>query len=144
MKFMVTVWAAFLARVKPVSTMAKPACMNMTRNPATRVQTMLMELVLSATALATSSSFGGAASAMSIAAIAKVMALLEQGKLGGASATAGPASLHPRLTLERKSCVPRKRGNRAASQHLRRHRLHERRGLAAAPLAALRGHGFHL
>src|SRR5689334_12485469 len=79
MKFMVTVWAAFLARVKPVSTMANPACMNMTRNPATRVQTRLMELVLSATALATSSSFGGAASAMSIAAVAKVMGLLEQG-----------------------------------------------------------------
>src|SRR4051812_46797322 len=91
MKFMVTVWAAFLARVKPVSTIAKPACMNMTRKPATSVQTMLMALVLSATTLATSSSFGGAASAMSIATVAKVMALLEQGNWKQPVATAGPA-----------------------------------------------------
>ncbi len=31
---------AFFARVKPVSAMAIPACMNMTRNPHTRVHTM--------------------------------------------------------------------------------------------------------
>src|SRR5438876_943875 len=37
MKFMVIVCAAFLARVNPVSTIAKPACMNITRNPATNV-----------------------------------------------------------------------------------------------------------
>ena len=36
------VWAAFLARVRPVSTSAKPACMNMTRKPATSVHTMLI------------------------------------------------------------------------------------------------------
>ncbi len=59
MKFMVTVWLAFFARVKPVSTMAKPSCMNMTRNPATSVQTKLIATVLSATDLATSSIFGG-------------------------------------------------------------------------------------
>src|SRR5262245_61955443 len=41
MKFMPIVWATFLARVRPVSTRAKPACMNMTRKPATRVQTRL-------------------------------------------------------------------------------------------------------
>ena len=34
MKFMLIVCAAFLARQKPVSTIAKPACMNMTRKPA--------------------------------------------------------------------------------------------------------------
>src|SRR5213592_1960649 len=50
MKFMVMVWAAFLARVKPVSTSAKPACMNITRNPATRVHTKLMATVLAAAA----------------------------------------------------------------------------------------------
>jgi hypothetical protein len=61
MKFMETVWAAFLARVRPTSTIAKPSCMNMTRKPATSVQTKLIEVVLSAAAFATSSSFGGAA-----------------------------------------------------------------------------------
>src|SRR5712691_6412948 len=46
MKFIVMVWAAFFARVKPVSTSAKPACMNITRKPATSVQTKLMATVL--------------------------------------------------------------------------------------------------
>src|SRR6266699_4767237 len=46
MKFMVMVCAAFFARVKPVSTSAKPACMNITRKPATSVQTKLMATVL--------------------------------------------------------------------------------------------------
>src|SRR5437762_1057619 len=41
MKFMPIVWATFFARVRPVSTRAKPACMNITRNPVTSVQTML-------------------------------------------------------------------------------------------------------
>src|SRR5881392_3868418 len=51
MKFIVMVWAAFLARVNPVSTMAKPACMNITRNPATSVQTKLIATVLAAAAV---------------------------------------------------------------------------------------------
>src|SRR2546426_2453615 len=46
MKFIVMVCAAFFARVKPVSTSARPACMNITRNPATSVQTKLMATVL--------------------------------------------------------------------------------------------------
>ena len=46
MKFMLIVWAAFLARVKPVSTIANPACMNMTRKPASSVQTKLMAILL--------------------------------------------------------------------------------------------------
>src|SRR5882724_6732021 len=50
MKFMVIVCAAFLARVKPVSTMAKPACMNITRNPATKVHTKLIATVFAAEA----------------------------------------------------------------------------------------------
>src|SRR6266498_3938610 len=50
MKFIVIVWAAFLARVNPVSTMAKPACMNITRNPATSVHTKLMATVFAAAA----------------------------------------------------------------------------------------------
>src|SRR5207302_9462385 len=51
MKFIVMVWAAFLARVNPVSTRAKPACMNITRNPATSVQTKLIATVLAAAAV---------------------------------------------------------------------------------------------
>src|SRR2546422_7917372 len=51
MKFIVVVWAAFLARVNPVSTRAKPACMNITRNPATSVQTKLIATVLAAAAV---------------------------------------------------------------------------------------------
>src|SRR2546427_6514325 len=50
MKFMVMVWAAFLARVNPVSTIAKPACMNITRNPATNVHTKLIATVFAAEA----------------------------------------------------------------------------------------------
>src|SRR5437763_4182689 len=96
MKFIVTVCAAFLARVKPVSTIAKPACMNMTRKPATSVQTKLMAVVLSATDLATSSSLGGgAASASSRAIDARVMALLElvrEGFRPGPIAMQGPAA----------------------------------------------------
>src|SRR2546428_7961300 len=50
MKFMVIVCAAFFARVNPVSTIAKPACMNITRNPATSVHTKLMATVFAAAA----------------------------------------------------------------------------------------------
>src|SRR5256885_9246159 len=50
MKFMVIVCAAFLARVNPVSTIAKPACMNITRNPATKVHTKLIATVFAAAA----------------------------------------------------------------------------------------------
>src|SRR3954468_17162368 len=40
---MLIVWPAFLARHRPVWTIAKPACMNITRNPAINTQTMLIE-----------------------------------------------------------------------------------------------------
>ncbi len=49
MKFMAMVCDAFLARHMPVSTIANPACMNMTRKPVTIAQTMLMEKRLWAT-----------------------------------------------------------------------------------------------
>jgi hypothetical protein len=39
-KFFIMMLAAFLARVKPVSTMANPACMKNTKAAATIVQTM--------------------------------------------------------------------------------------------------------
>ena len=38
MKFVVTTWAAFLARQKPVSTRAKPACMKTTRTAPMTIQ----------------------------------------------------------------------------------------------------------
>src|SRR5579859_7272794 len=41
-KFIMMVWLAFLARHRPVSTAAKPACINMTRKPVIRVQTKLI------------------------------------------------------------------------------------------------------
>src|SRR5258706_13141869 len=61
MKFMVIVWPAFLARVKPVSTSAKPACMNITRNPASSVHTKLIEVELAAVWVATESILAPAA-----------------------------------------------------------------------------------
>src|SRR5438093_11582509 len=47
---MLIVCAAFLARLNPVSTIAKPACMNITRNPATNVHTKLIATVFAAEA----------------------------------------------------------------------------------------------
>ena len=58
MKFMAIVCPAFLARVKPVSAIAKPACMNMTRNPQTSVQTMLMAMRFLPTTSATLAASG--------------------------------------------------------------------------------------
>jgi hypothetical protein len=58
MKFIIIVWAAFRARVKPVSASAKPACMNMTRKPATSVQTKLIDTRVWPTAAPISSRVG--------------------------------------------------------------------------------------
>src|SRR5450756_2190958 len=58
MKFIIMVWAAFRARVKPVSASAKPACMNITRKPATRTQTKLSDTRVWPTADPISSSVG--------------------------------------------------------------------------------------
>ena len=62
MKFIDMVCAAFFARVKPVSTIANPACMNMTRKPVNSVQTMLIAILLWPTVSITSVSVGLAAS----------------------------------------------------------------------------------
>src|SRR5260370_36490844 len=48
------VWLEFFTRVRPDSTIANPACMNMTRNPVTRVQTKLTAILFCPTWLATS------------------------------------------------------------------------------------------
>src|SRR4051812_14850266 len=61
MKFMLIVCAAFLARQKPASTIAKPACMNITRKPQTSVHTKLMAILLWPTVSITSGSVGAAA-----------------------------------------------------------------------------------
>src|ERR1700687_277618 len=53
-KFIIIVWLAFLARHNPVSTIANPACMNITRNPVTSVQTKLMATLFCPTWFTTS------------------------------------------------------------------------------------------
>src|SRR4029453_6157095 len=58
MKFIDIVWAAFFARVNPVSTIANPACMNITRKPASNVHTKLMAILLCPTVSITSVSVG--------------------------------------------------------------------------------------
>ena len=65
MKFMLIVCIAFLARVKPVSTSAKPACMNMTRKPVTSSQTMLMAIRFWSTMSASFAAYGSLALAAS-------------------------------------------------------------------------------
>src|SRR5260370_2306135 len=45
MKFIIMVWLEFFARARPVSTRANPACMNMTRNPVTKVHTKLIAIL---------------------------------------------------------------------------------------------------
>src|SRR5882672_430141 len=58
MKFIIMVCATFLARVKPVSTSANPACMNMTRKPVSSVHITLIETRLWPANSATSASVG--------------------------------------------------------------------------------------
>src|SRR5438034_9719145 len=91
MKFIDIVWAAFLARVKPVSTMANPACMNMTRKPVIRVQTMLMEILLWPTVSITSARVGLAGSFTGTSAAVPVTAPVGSGPLGSAGAATGAA-----------------------------------------------------
>src|SRR5437879_4970797 len=77
MKFMVMTCAAFLARHKPVSTKAKPACMNMTKKPVTKVHITLIETLLWATFWINSSFVGFAyrgVGALVIARFSKVLA----------------------------------------------------------------------
>src|SRR5436190_16920460 len=58
MKFIDMVCATFLALVKPDSTIANPACMNMTRKPVKRVHMKLMEILLWPTRSITSGRVG--------------------------------------------------------------------------------------
>src|SRR6185436_19128028 len=88
---MENVWAAFLARVKPVSTIANPVCMNMTRKPASKVHTTLMEILLWPTVSITSWTVGLAGSLTGTSAAVPVMAPVGSGGLGVAG-VAGAAA----------------------------------------------------
>src|SRR6266496_220634 len=92
MKFIENVWAAFLARVNPVSTIANPACMNMTRKPVMSVQTMLIEILLWPTVSMTSARVGFAGSFTGTSAAVPVTAPVGSGPLGSAGAAAGGAA----------------------------------------------------
>ena len=61
MKFMLIVCIAFLARVKPVSTSAKPACMNMTRKPVTSSHVKLIPRRFWSTRSASFAAYGSVA-----------------------------------------------------------------------------------
>src|SRR6266567_4412405 len=67
MKFIIMVWLAFLARHKPVSTMAKPACMNITRKPVISVQTKLIATLFWPTWFTTSASVMGTGAGLAAA-----------------------------------------------------------------------------
>src|SRR6185369_14435532 len=56
--FMAIVCDAFFARVNPVSQKANPACMNITRNPASSIQTKLLAIFAWPTSVASSSNVG--------------------------------------------------------------------------------------
>src|SRR6186997_355539 len=96
---MENVWAAFLARVKPVSTIANPVCMNMTRKPASRVHTKLMEILLWPTVSITSATVGFAGSLTGTSAAVPVMAPVGSGGLGVAAAAGAAASVTAGATV---------------------------------------------
>ena len=91
MKFIDIVCAAFFARVKPVSTIANPACMNMTRKPVSRVQTMLIAILLWPTVSMTSTSVGLAASFTATSAAVPVTAPVGSGPRGVGAGAASVA-----------------------------------------------------
>ncbi len=93
MKFIIMVWATFFARVKPVSTSAKPACMNMTRKPANSVHTTLIATRLWPANSAISSSVGLPAVFAVTSAMPPVAVPAGSGfDGGGAGAAAGAAA----------------------------------------------------
>src|SRR6266481_10196407 len=81
MKFIIMVWATFLAS-------AKPACMNMTRNPVRRVHMRLIETLLWPAVSATSASVGLPASLAVTSAMPPVAVPPGSGLGGGAGAGA--------------------------------------------------------
>src|SRR5439155_6785563 len=91
MKFIAIVWAAFLARQKPVSTSANPACMNMTRKPVSSVHIRLMAILLWPTVAITSSSFGAFASLTTTSLAVPVLSPVGSGAPVTGAAAAGAA-----------------------------------------------------
>ena len=59
-KFVLTTWAACLARQKPVSTSAKPACMKITSTAPMTIHRRFSDVAVVSTAVLTSSMVGGA------------------------------------------------------------------------------------
>src|SRR5262249_30274849 len=94
MKFMDIVCAAFFARQNPVSTIAKPACMNMTRKPVISVHTMLMAILLCPIASNASTKAGLPASLRGTS-LAVPVALPLGSAAGGAGVCAEMAKLAP-------------------------------------------------
>src|SRR6266850_58316 len=93
MKFIIMVCATFFARVNPVSTSAKPACMNMTRKPVSSVHITLIETRLWPANSATSESVGLPASLAVTSPMPPVAVPAGSGfDGGGAGAAAGAAS----------------------------------------------------
>src|SRR2546428_8234396 len=88
MNTMETVWATFLARVKPAATRANPAAMNMTRYPVLRVHVILMPTRLWPTASATSSGVGFPASFAGMSATVPVAVPLGSGFGSGLGSSA--------------------------------------------------------
>src|SRR6266508_4444322 len=100
MKFIIMVWATFLARVKPVSARANPACMNMTRKPVMSAHMMLMDTLLWPTASATSTSVGLPASFAGTSAMPPVAVPLGSGLAGGGAGAAAAGSAGVGLSCE--------------------------------------------
>src|SRR5262249_48895219 len=109
MNTMVTVWATFLARVKPAATSANPAAMNMTRYPVFKGHVLLIPSPLWPTASAISSGVGLPASLAGMSATVPVAVPLgsDFGADLGSSALTIPTSSTTNTTKEQSFTVRR-------------------------------------
>src|SRR5262249_24559138 len=84
----------FFARQKPVSSIAKPACMNMTRKPVISVHTMLMAILL-CPAVSNASNKAGLPASLTGTSLAVPVALPLGSAAGGVEVCAQDAKLAP-------------------------------------------------
>jgi hypothetical protein len=112
MKFIDMVCAAFFARVKPVSTIAKPACMNITRKPVSSVHMMLIETLLWPTVSITSISVGFAASFTGTSEALPVVAPVGSGAGAAAGAASGACCAQPVFVRNPNTASPNAAPNR--------------------------------
>src|SRR2546426_7209472 len=111
MKFIIRVCAPFFARVKPVSTSATPACMNMTRKPVNSVHITLIETRLWPAKSATSARVGLPGSLAVTSAIPPVAVPAGSGFDGGGAGAAARAGGGPGLCpAETPTPAPEKAG----------------------------------